>query len=172
MNKIMKRILPLVLLLSLSVTSFLGCSQSETETIRIGGAAPDFELEDLNGQSLSLSDFRGSPVLITFWASSCGSCTYQMPYVQEIWDAGSARNPVVLAINLGEEASEVEEFMGRYNYSLPVLLDGRRTVARKYGIRYIPTNFFIDEDGILEFVKVGPFMSKAEIENMLSQMKL
>ncbi len=92
-----------------------------------------------------------------------------MPYLQEVYDEWSGKELVLLAINLGESSAKVEEFMQSHNLSFPVLLDTNQNVALEYNIRYIPTTFFIDKDGIIQVKKVGPFSSKAEIEGSLSK---
>jgi len=167
MNRILKVILPVILTLVLSVT---GCSAgSESLGARVGEPAPDFQLSDLDGQSVSLSDFRGKPVLINFWATWCPSCVSEMPYIQEIYEEWSDKGLVVLAINIGESSSKVEEFMQSHNLSFTVLLDIKQNVAQKYNFQYIPTTFFIDKDGIIQEKVIGPFQNKTQIENRLSK---
>jgi len=143
-----------------------GCS---SQAPQVGEQAPDFQLPNLEGQSISLSDFRGEPVLVNFWASWCGPCIYEMPFIQEVYEEWSASGLVVLAINKGESLSTAKDFMQSGNYSFPVLLDISQDVALEYNIWGIPTTFFIDKDGIIQAIKVGAFSSKAEIEMMLSE---
>ena len=161
--KIKTAILGLILTTVLLVA---GCSSQAPQG---GGLAPDFQLPNLEGQSISLSDFRGEPVLVNFWASWCGPCQYEMPFMQEVYEEWSDRGLVVLAINKGESLSTVEDFMQSGNYSFPVLLDISQDVALEYSIWGVPTTFFIDEDGVIQATKIGPFSSKAEIETGLSE---
>jgi len=142
-----------------------GCSSQDNAG---GGLAPDFQLPDLEGQSISLSDFRGEPVMVNFWASWCGPCRIEMPFIQEVYEEWSGQGLVVLAINKGESLSTVNDFMQSGNYSFPVLLDISQDVALEYSVWGIPRTFFIDEDGIIKAIKIGPFLSKAEIETGLS----
>lgn len=165
----MNRILTAILLLILtSVLLVGGCSSPAPQ---VGKLAPDFQLPDLDGQSVSLSDFRGKPVLVNFWATWCPPCRAEMPYIQEIFDdkEWSDKGLVILAIDKGESPSTVENFMQSYNLSFPVLLDINQNVALEYNIRGIPTTFLIDKDGIIQAIKVGAFSSKADIENNLSK---
>ncbi len=92
-----------------------------------------------------------------------------MPYIQEICEEWSDKGLVVLAINIGESSSKVEEFMQSYDLSFTVLLDTKQDVAQKYNFQYIPTTFFIDKDGIIQDKVIGPFQNKAQIENRLSK---
>ena len=167
MKKVLKIILPIVLAWGLVVT---GCS-SGSSVARIGEPAPDFQLQDLDGQTVSLSDLQGRPVMLNFWATQCIPCRSEMSYLQEIYreSAGNPSSVVVLTINLGESHSTIEEFVRSYNLSLPVLLGTGEVVNEKYNIQYIPTTIFIDRDGIIQEKVIGAFPSKTEIEKRLSK---
>ena len=134
-----------------------------------GDLAPDFQLQNLDGQTVSLSSLRGSPVLLNFWATWCGPCRTEMPYLQQIHEEWSDRGLVLLAIDLGESSSTVESYLQSNNLSLTVLLDTRQEVGQKYNIRAIPTTFFIDKDGIIQGVKIGAFQNKEQIEQYLGE---
>ena len=165
MNLALKVMLLIILTSALLIT---GCS-TLVEAPEIGKLAPSFQLTDIDGQSVSLSDFQGQPLLINFWATWCGPCRSEMSYIQEVYDELSEREPVVLSINIGESLTKVEEFMRDYNLSFPVLLDMEGNVSEKYNIRAIPTTYFIDGDGIIKDIKIGAFRSVAEIEDILSR---
>lgn len=173
MEKRLKIILAIVLtlVLVLGVTLAACSSPSSSPAPIVGRPAPDFKLPSLGGQTVSLSDLRGRPVLINFWASWCEPCRYEMPFIQEIFEdtEWTARGLVILAINLGESPSRVEEFMKSYGLSFPVLLDTNSSVAEKYNIRGIPETFLIDKDGIIQEIKIGAFSGKAEIETRLGK---
>ncbi len=162
----MKIVTTILVLILTTVLLVAGCL---SQAPQVGELAPDFQLPNLEGQSISLSDFRGKPVLVNFWASWCLSCRYEMPFIQEVYEEWSARGLVVLAINKGESPSTVEDFMQSYNLSFPALLDINQYVALEYNAWNIPTTFFIDKDGMIQAIKVGPFLSKAEIEMRLSE---
>ena len=167
MNKMLKVILTITLTLGLLIT---GCS-SEPAVARVGEPAPDFQLQDLDGQTISLSDFRGRPVLLNFWATGCIPCRSEMSYIQEIYQQHSdtsSSSLVVLTINPGESHSTVEEFMDFYHLSLPVLFDTKGVVWQGYNIQYIPTTFLIYPDGTIREKVIGAFPSKAAIENRLA----
>ena len=173
MNRILTAILVIIFVLGLITT---GCQSKGDlngglgEAPQIGKPAPDFQFSNPDGQSVSLSDFRGKPVLINFWQIRCPDCRSEMPYIQQVYDEWSDKGLVILAINMGESSSKVSEFMKSYNLSFPVLLDKGGNVAQKYNIRgRIPVTFFIDEDGIIKRMKIGAFISAAEIENSLSE---
>jgi len=165
MRQTLKVMLLLILASGILAT---GCS-TPVEAPEIGKAAPSFQLIDIAGNSVSLSDFQGEPVLLNFWATWCGPCRMEMPYIQEVYDERSESGLVMLAINIGESLTTVEEFMRGYNLSFPVLLDMEGNVAERYNIRGIPITYFIDGDGIIRDIQIGAFRSVAQIEDILSR---
>ena len=139
-------------------------------SLDIGKPAPEFQLQDLNGNTVSLSDFRGSPVLLNFWATWCGPCHSEMPFIQEIYEEWQDKGLIILTVNRRQTSSEVQQFIQDDNLSIIVLLDTNGYVADLYSsIEYIPATFFIDEEGITRQIEFGAFSSKAEIEDCLSK---
>jgi len=172
MHRILTAILVIIFVLGLITT---GCQSkgdlngSPSEAPQIGKPAPDFQLNNIEGKSVSLSDFHGKPVLINFWQIRCPPCRYEMPYMQQVYDEWHGKGLMVLAINIGESPSQIKEFMQSQGLSLPVLLDKGGKVAQKYGIRLIPVTFFIDKDGIIQEKIIGAFQNKAQIEMRLDK---
>ena len=176
MNRI---IITTLLLILISLLLMTGCSPQPTPTPsptptsipqapQVGKRAPDFQLPDLEGQSVSLSEFQGKPVLLNFWATWCGPCRQEMPHIQGIFEEKSDTDLIILAVDIGEELSTVNNFLQNGNFSFTVLLDTKQEISLKYNIRAIPTTFFIDKDGIIQEIKVGAFSNTAEIEGLLS----
>ena len=137
------------------------------EGINIGARAPDFQLQTLDGKMVKLSDLRGKPVLLNFWATWCGPCRSEMPYLQQINDSYSAKGLVLLAIDIAESPATVEKFMTELDLSMTVPMDTDKKVAKAYGITAIPTTFLIDKEGIIRQKMVGAFPNKAAIETLL-----
>jgi len=168
-----RRIILIAILATMLIgsTIALGCSagQSPGRGSEIGNLAPDFQLNNLDGQPVSLGDFRGKPVLVNFWASWCPPCRSEMPFIQETFTdkKWADEGLVVLAIAIGESPSRVSEFVKKYGLTFPVLLDTERNVSLEYYVRAIPTTFLIDRDGIIREIKIGAFSSKTEIERSL-----
>jgi thiol-disulfide isomerase/thioredoxin len=154
----------LVIMLSL-VVLLAGCGGKNP---LLGKPAPDFQFQGSSeGQPISLSDLKGSPVLLNFWASWCGPCVHEMPYLQQIYDKWQAMGLVLLAVNIMESPAEVDNFMRGKGLNFPVLLDSEGAIAKQYNIEYIPATFFIDSGGIVQEVREGAFQSVAEIEESL-----
>lgn len=154
--------------LSLGLTA-AGCSINAGQApARVGDTAPAFQLQNLEGQSVSLQSLRGKPVLINFWTSSCGPCIQEMPYLQEIYEDWSEKGLALLAINVGDSPSTIKEFLQSHQLSLPVLLDGEGYVSFKYNVFAFPVTFFIDKEGVISRKVMGAFPSKAAIEKQLA----
>ena len=149
------------LLLVLLVIIVVGCTPTDVE---VGTLAEDFQLKDLEGNTVSLGKLRGSPIMLNFWATWCPPCRLEMPFIQEIHEEWSDMGLVILAVNIGESYSLVSSFMQYYNYSMPVLLDTGRAVAQRYNVGAYPTTFFIDANGIIQDKVIGAFPSKDKLE--------
>jgi len=177
MNKILKVMLPVILTLVLLLAGCPAGSEppdgksptAPVEGIQVGNLAPDFQLQGLDGQTVSLGNLRGEPVLINFWATWCPPCRVEMPYIQEIYEEWTDKGLVLLAINIGESSSTVRDFIQSQNLSFTVLLDTKKDVAQRYGVSGIPTTLFIDEDGIIKDKVIGAFQNKTQIEDRLSK---
>jgi peroxiredoxin len=171
MGKMLIKILLVTLAFLTPALMITGCSSgSPTQSIAIiGEPAPDFTLQNLDGESVSLSDLRGSPVLINFWNTGCPPCREEMPYLQEVYSENRDTGLVLLTINIGQSVSTIKTFLKDNNLSLPVLLDSDGAVTQRYGMPGIPTTFFIGEDGILRVKVIGAFPSKAAIDSRLSE---
>ena len=164
----MARRINIVMIMLVLVALLAGCVQnSEPGGINEGELAPDFQLQSLDGETVSLSDFRGEPVLLNFWATWCGPCVGEMPLLQEIHEEWETEGLASLAVNVGETSTQVKDFMQFYNLSMPVLLDTKRSVSGRYSIIGIPTTFFLDKDGIIQGKVVGAFPNKESIERYL-----
>ena len=161
-------VVALVVILTLGAV-FPGCTQEPSQGAQIGNPAPDFQLQGLEGQPVSLNDFRGNPVLLNFWASWCGPCRMEMPFLQELYESKqwSGKKLVILTVNLGDSPAKVAEFMQDNGLSLPVALDINQEVARRYNIRVIPMTFFVDAEGVIQNIVTGAFPNTSEIEKVL-----
>jgi cytochrome c biogenesis protein CcmG/thiol:disulfide interchange protein DsbE len=151
-----------------TLAEITGVSTDSAQIPQSGRPAPDFQFQTPEGQSTSLSELKGQLVLVNFWATWCGPCTYEMPFLQQFYQEHPGGEVVLLAINVQESPSQVAEFMQDRGFSFTVLLDSGADVTQRYNIRGIPTTFFIDRDGIIQEIHVGAFQSQAEIESILS----
>jgi peroxiredoxin len=134
---------------------------------REGGPAPDFTLPDLEGQPVSLSDWRGRPVLINFWATWCGPCEVEMPDIQAAYEAHAERNFVVLAVAVDDNADNVRRFFEKHDLTFRPLLDDGQ-VSGAYQVFGLPTSFFVSADGHIIAVHTG-VLTEGKIKEYLAQ---
>ncbi len=118
---------------------------------RTSKPAPDFALKDVNGQTISLSQLKGKPILLNFWATWCGACKEEMPSMQRLHEAAKNNGGFhVIAISIDRSNfKKVDQYVKTLNLKFPVLLDPDRTVRKSYFIRGLPTSYLIDAEGKL-----------------------
>ena len=112
--------------------------------------APDFTVYDKDGNAVKLSDFRGKPTIVNFWASWCGPCKREMPDFQEVYtEYGSEIN--FLMVNLTDGQQETKESAKAYidgaGYTFPVYYDLDLNAANTYGVYSVPATYFFDAEG-------------------------
>jgi len=139
-----------------------------TEAPVPGYLAPSFTLNDTLGQSVSLADYRGRPVVLNFWASWCPPCRAEMPEFQDA-SAKYKGHATVLGIDQGEPHSIVSDFGNSLGISYPLLVDEESIVNREYGVTALPTTVFIDSDGIVREVVTG-IVSQAVLEDRIERL--
>lgn len=155
----------LFLCLFVSVSYAMGSvPRSEPET---ASEAFDFTLEDLNGKSHTLSDYKGKIVFLNFWATWCPPCRAEMPSMQKLYQSWDNKKFIMLAVNIRQSRDAVKAFADKNGYAFPILLDLNGKVATRYKVRGIPTTYFIDEKGkVITRVVGGREWTLHEIEEL------
>ena len=122
-----------------------------------GQLAADFTLKTLDGGEITLSDLRGQPVLINFWASWCGPCRREMPELVRVYANHKDKGFIVLALNLTHQDAlpAVAAFVEEFRIPFPVLLDEAGEVTKLYQLRGIPVSVFVDRTGVVRRVYTG-----------------
>lgn len=115
--------------------------------------APDFTLRNLKGDWVTLSDFRGQPVVLNFWATWCAPCRAEIPHLEELYTKYKDQGLVVLGANTETDYMKVKGF-AQSQISYSVLLDGG-TQAQAYDVKGIPCTYYIDRKGIVRHRSVG-----------------
>ena len=138
---------------------------------QVSGPAPDFETETPAGEKVSLKDYRGKPVILTFWATWCEPCKKEMPEIQAAYEKHQEEGLVVLAVNFGETKEKAEAFVKQMGLTFPSLLDRRANIAERYGVVSLPVTFFIDREGIIRERVVGGTLTKESISDLFLRLK-
>jgi thiol-disulfide isomerase/thioredoxin len=115
----------------------------------------DFSLSVLEGETKSLSSYKGKVVFLNFWATWCGPCRVEMPSMEAVYNKFSDKGLEMLAVNCDEDNAAVRSFIKNEGFSFPVLLDLDGKVSANYGIQSIPTTFLVDRDGMIILRLVG-----------------
>ena len=124
--------------------------------LKEGQLAPDFEFSTFAGERMRLSDLRGKPVFLNFWASWCGPCRQEMPNMQTMLEKYADRNLVVLAVNNGEALAPAQRFLDRIDVDLSIFgYDPTAAIVKRYDVTGLPVSYFIDAAGVITRVVTG-----------------
>ena len=131
-------------------------------------------LEDMNGKSISISDFRGKIVFLSFWTTWCPACRIEMPSMEKLHQKLINKDFAIVTVNLRESASKVKSFFKEFKLTFTALLDSTGLVAASFGIRSIPTTYILDKTGRIIGKVNGPRewnseMAIALFENLMDK---
>ncbi|WP_407271478.1 TlpA family protein disulfide reductase [Radiobacillus sp. PE A8.2] len=137
-----------------------------------GTRAPDFTLSTIDGESVSLSDYRGKVVFLNFWATWCGPCKMEMPEMEEFHQENDG-NVEILAVNATQSeiqgVEEVSNFLQAANVTFTNVLDPEATVIKAFNVVGLPTTYIIDKDGVIQEIMKGP-MTLEYMENTFNEL--
>lgn len=177
----------LVLVMSLAVLTAAGCmggnrnflpgdstgalpSGSAASARWAGKEAPNFALKDLSGNIVQLSDLRGKPVLINFWATWCPPCKEEMPDIERAYQKYKDQGWVFLGLDMKEDAATVSKFVKDGKYSWTFLLDSEGHAATSYLVTGVPETYLVDSKGFVQDFKIGG-MTYQEFDSKLAKIK-
>lgn len=135
-------------------------------TPSIGSPAVPFDLKSFDGKSAGLASFRGKPLVVNFFASWCDPCREEMPLINELASKGAKESYSVLGIAVEDSRVAVTEYAKESKLVFPIALDSNSTVKRAYRIFGPPATFFIDNQGIIRDVVLGPITPERAREAM------
>ena len=150
----------------------------ESQGIKLGAAggpapaidapAPDFTLLDVDGNVVSLSDFRGQTVVLNFWATWCAPCRQEFPEFVSAYNRQKDQGLVILAVNVRENSDSVGKFARDFQAIFPILLDRNGSVAAQYRMQGLPVTWFVDESGVIRGQVIG-LVTKSLLSSNLEQ---
>ena len=124
--------------------------------VHAGASAPDFSVELLSGDTITLSELRGRVVLLNFWATWCPPCRQELARAQsDVIDRFAGRDFLFLPISRGEDRATVEAFRKKMGYTFEMGLDPTRVIYDRYASNFIPRNFLIGRDGKIIVASTG-----------------
>lgn len=117
--------------------------------------APNFSLVTINGGDFHLGDYKGKPVLINFFASWCLPCREEMPVLEKAAYEYGPKGVVFLGIAIDDTEVKIKDFIAKYGVTFPVGLDKTAVIQKSFGIYGIPTTYFIDKQGVINYSHSG-----------------
>ncbi len=123
----------------------------------VGDQAPDVEVLTLAGDTVALGSFQGEPVLLNLWATWCGPCREETPYLQNLHDTYSERGLRVVGVSQdrGDSGSAIKAFIEEFGVAYTVLADPEMIATDRYGVIGLPATFLVDRDGTIRQVVMG-----------------
>ena len=128
----------------------------------VGKEAPEFTAKDLSGNNISLSAFKGRPILLNFWATWCPYCREERPYLNFLYSEYKDRGLVIIAVSTDKSVQKVKAYLERTPMNFTILHDNSNKAAESYGVYSLPTSFLIDRSGIIKhkFIELRDWTDK------------
>jgi DsbE subfamily thiol:disulfide oxidoreductase len=159
MKNVFRIALLVLILLSITLTPItdLNAERFSPWTIErlIGKEAPGFTVKDLSGKSISLSSFKGKPILLNFWATWCPYCRKERPYLNFIYEEYKDKGLVIIAVSTDRSPQKVKAYLKKISMDFVILHDNNKEAAESYGVYVLPTSFLIDRRGIIKHKFIG-----------------
>lgn len=138
---------------------------------KVGQIAPGFSAQKVDGAVVSLSELRGQVVLINFWATWCGPCRAEMPDLDAVYQQYKEQGFALLGVNYQETPDQIQGFTSELRVGFPIAQDPSGEIARTYRVRGFPTSFFIDRNGTVAEVRIGPLNHDLVIDTLNKMLK-
>lgn len=169
----------LIVLLTLTLNSQAVLASSSVKNVKqtltkVAGNpdAPDFNLEDQDGNFVKMSDLKGKVVIVNFWATWCPPCRKEMPSMQRAWEILKNEDIMMLAINVGEDSDQIFAFTAEYPVEFPLIMDTDSSVVRQWKVRGLPTTFIVNPAGKIVYQAIGDRdWDSAEILQQITKLK-
>lgn len=147
-----------------------GAAANLTTGPSVGQLAPNFRLQELEGNEVELADMRGHLVVLNFWATWCIFCVSEMPALQRLSERYGSEIMIV-GINVGQSGSAASMFATNERITYPLVLDSKGDVTEAYRVYAMPSTFVLDRDGVIRVLRYGTLVPHdliAALEPLLS----
>jgi len=152
---------------------FLGARllQTNRSEHRASGTAPDFTVTTFDGKTISLADLKGQGVVLNFWASWCDPCRDEAALLEETWRAEKDNGIAFIGLDYLDQEPAALEYLAEYGVTYPNGPDLRSEAARRYGIKGVPETFFIDPEGNIAEIIIGPIVDPGKMSALLDKIR-
>lgn len=151
-------------------TLYANFTKDDLSLAAVGDYAPDFILQDLDGNQYRLSDFKGKGVFLNFWGTYCKPCKDEMPFIDNQYQQYKDQGVEVLAVNVGETDLAIDKFVTQYDLSFPIVIDVNGEVQDAYGIYPLPATFLINAEGEIVYYTDKP-MNEQMVKEYMEMIK-
>lgn len=171
------QILVWIALLALLAVVALGLNRAQQGTVQPGEKIPDFNLTLFNGYTyqdktqVSFSELRGKVVVINFWASWCKPCEQEAPELEAVWREYQPDGDVVfIGIDYVDTEPEARGYLTKFDITYPNGPDLATKISQFFRIKGVPETYFIDREGVLQYIQVGPFTTEDQIRQQVEKL--
>lgn len=145
--------------------------QTKNSEQRASGEAPTFSFTTFEGEKISLEDLRGKGVVLNFWASWCNPCREEAVMLEETWQREKENNIVFIGLDYLDQEPAAKAYLQEFAISYANGPDLRSQAARVYGIKGVPETFFIDSQGKIAQLVIGPIVSDDQMNQYLAEIR-
>lgn len=157
------------LVLSILLFIMAGCGEEKKARLKIGDKAPDFTVNDMNGNTLNLASWKGKPVILRFWDTECKYCRADTPVFNQYFEKYKEKGLKVVYINTGKESVEVvANFVKDLEIPFPVVMEKGEQVAAQFNVRIVPQTVIIDPEQTIIAAILGG-VGEAELKELVGQ---
>lgn len=159
--------IPLLFLFFLALRLY----QTNTSEQRAAGEAPPFVFTTFEGETISLADLRGKGVVLNFWASWCDPCRAEAELLEQTWRRERENGIVFIGLDYLDQEPAAKAYLAEYDVTYPNGPDLQSEAARRYGIKGVPETFFIDPEGKIAHMVIGPIVNEAQFAQALDKIR-
>lgn len=145
--------------------------QTNQSEQRASGVAPAFTFTTFDGQTISSTDLLGKGVVLNFWASWCDPCRDEAAMLEQTWQREQGNDIVFVGLDYLDQEPAAKAYMAEFGITYPSGPDLQSAAARRYGIKGVPETFFIDPQGNITDIVIGPIVSQAKMEEYLAKIR-
>jgi cytochrome c biogenesis protein CcmG/thiol:disulfide interchange protein DsbE len=143
----------------------LALTRNRQGPVGVGETVPDFVLTTFDGDQIDIEDLRGKVVVINFWASWCKPCEQEAAELEKAYQNFKDQDVAFLGVDYVDTETEALAYLNKFNITYPNGPDLGTRISQAFRTRGVPETYIVGKDGVLVSVKIGPYMSLAEIEN-------
>lgn len=145
--------------------------QTNQSEHRASGEAPPFTFTTFEGETISLADLEGKGVVLNFWASWCAPCRDEAALLEAMWRRERDNGIVFIGLDYLDQEPAALAYLEEFDVTYPNGPDLQSAAARRYGIKGVPETFFIDPQGNIQELVIGPIVSQAKMDELLDKIR-